>query len=64
MEYTSPELSLAIVICIAAGFPPSESDYFKLLNAYVGKYEQQYYPMLRWNGSDPEVYRTLEVCHC
>lgn len=42
-------------------WPDNEVEYYTLLNVFVGRYEQQYYPLLRWNGSDPYKYRELEV---
>jgi len=42
-------------------WPDNEVEYYTLLNVFVGRYEQQYYPLLRWNGSDPYKYRELEA---
>ncbi|XP_067935970.1 patched domain-containing protein 3-like [Watersipora subatra] len=42
-------------------WPPTESYYFQLLNAYVGKFQPQYYSLLHWNDSDPYKPRRVEA---
>ena len=60
------EFMSLIILCycfLADDWPKNEREFYTLLNVFVGKYEQQYYPLLRWNDTDPYNYRVLEVKH-
>lgn len=47
--------------CIIDSKPKTETEYYTLLNVYIATDGKQYYNSLKWNDTNPQNYRLVEV---